>query len=96
MPAFWIVEYFDIIKHVLTGFFAGFVSFLSDALRFEQMEEQFLGFTTSGYSGDRSPDRADAAIWAINELFPALTRKEHKEFKRTKFKRSASAGGWMG
>lgn len=63
--------------------------------RFEQMEEQLLGFTTSGYSGDRSPDRADAAIWAINELFPALTRKEQTGFKRAQFKRASSAGGWM-
>jgi len=39
MPAFWIVEYFDVIEHVLAGFLTGFVSFSSDPLSFEQMEE---------------------------------------------------------
>ena len=39
MPTFWVVEYFDVIEHVLTGIFACFVSFSSDALGFEQMEE---------------------------------------------------------
>jgi len=39
MPAFWIVEYFYVIEHVLAGCLAGFVSFLSDPFSFEQMEE---------------------------------------------------------
>jgi hypothetical protein len=33
--------------------------------------------TTNGYTGDRSPDRADALVWGLNELFPALTRREN-------------------
>ena len=43
---------------------------------FEKLEDQLLGFSTAGYTGDRSPDRADALIWAINELFPTLTRRD--------------------
>jgi len=39
MPAFWIVEYFDVMEQVPTGFLAGFVSFSPDPLSFEQMEE---------------------------------------------------------
>lgn len=42
---------------------------------FEKLEDQLCGMTTAGYSGDRSPDRADALVWGINELFPALTRR---------------------
>lgn len=32
------------------------------------LEDQFCGFTGSGYLGKGSPDRADAAIWAIYDL----------------------------
>jgi hypothetical protein len=36
--------------------------------RFSQLEEQLSNFSTLGYLGDRSPDRADALVWAITEL----------------------------
>jgi hypothetical protein len=36
--------------------------------RFNKMEEQMCLFSTSGYKGDRSPDRADANVWALTEL----------------------------
>jgi phage terminase large subunit-like protein len=32
------------------------------------LEDQLVCFTTDGYVGDRSPDNADAAIWALTEL----------------------------
>lgn len=35
---------------------------------FTQMEDQMAGFTTTGYVGDESPDRADALVWALTEL----------------------------
>lgn len=40
-----------------------------------ELEDQLCSFTTAGYMGDRSPDRADAGIWGLSELFPGLTRK---------------------
>lgn len=45
---------------------------------FTELEGELTAFNTSGYIGDGSPNRADAAIWALAELFPALTapRKE--------------------
>lgn len=45
---------------------------------FSELEGELTAFNTSGYIGDGSPNRADAAIWALAELFPALTapRKE--------------------
>jgi predicted phage terminase large subunit-like protein len=45
---------------------------------FPDLEEELSGFTTNGYTGDRSPNRADAFVWAFTELFPGLTRKEGK------------------
>lgn len=35
---------------------------------FFDLEEQLLAFSASGYTGDRSPDRADALVWAMTEL----------------------------
>ncbi len=36
--------------------------------RFPQLEEQLTNFSTAGYMGDRSPDRADALVWALSSL----------------------------
>jgi len=35
---------------------------------FPELEDQLCGFTTEGYAGNGSPDRADALIWALTEL----------------------------
>jgi hypothetical protein len=35
---------------------------------FAELEDQLCNFATSGYKGSRSPDRADAAIWAVVSL----------------------------
>lgn len=35
---------------------------------FPELEDQLVAFTTDGYVGENSPDRADAAIWALIEL----------------------------
>lgn len=35
---------------------------------FPELEDQMGSFTTSGYQGSGSPDRADALVWAISEL----------------------------
>lgn len=43
---------------------------------FPEMEDQLCAMTTAGYVGSRSPDRADAMIWALASLFPALTKRE--------------------
>lgn len=42
---------------------------------FPELEDQLCNFTTVGYMGPRSPDRADALIWALAALFPGMTRK---------------------
>lgn len=40
--------------------------------RFPDLEEQLVGFTQSGYVGDKSPDRADAMVWGFTHLFPSV------------------------
>lgn len=44
--------------------------------RFPALEDELLEFTTTGYMGTRSPNRADALIWGLTELFPGMTRKK--------------------
>jgi len=49
---------------------------ISHVGHFEDLEDQLQAFTTNGYIGTRSPDRADSLIWSLTALFPALTRKD--------------------
>jgi len=49
--------------------------------RFDDLEDELLAFTTLGYTGSRSPNRADWFVWAIYELFPGLTKKEKDTHK---------------
>lgn len=42
--------------------------------RFKELEDQLCAFTVSGWAGHRSPDRADAMIWGLTELFPGMVR----------------------
>ena len=37
--------------------------------RFAKLEDQLCAFSGAGYGGQGSPDRADAAIWALTHLF---------------------------
>jgi phage terminase large subunit-like protein len=45
---------------------------------FRELETELLSFSTLGYLGQGSPNRADAMVWAFSELFPGLVRKEQK------------------
>ena len=42
--------------------------------QFTQLEEELSAFSTTGYTGKGSPNRADALIWALASLFPAITQ----------------------
>ena len=44
-----------------------------------ELEEELSGFSTTGYIGNGSPNRADAAVWAITELFPHLMKAQIKQ-----------------
>lgn len=38
------------------------------------LEDELCSFTTAGFIGDHSPNRADAAIWALSDLFPDILK----------------------
>jgi hypothetical protein len=44
---------------------------------FPELEDQLCSMSTSGYMGPRSPDRADALVWGLSELFPSLKPRDH-------------------
>ena len=45
---------------------------------FRELEDELTAFTTHGYVGEHSPNRADAMVWGMSELFPQLTKIEQK------------------
>jgi hypothetical protein len=40
---------------------------------FPELEDQLCAFSTADYTGERSPDRADAMIWALTDLMVEAT-----------------------
>lgn len=46
---------------------------------FPKLEDELCAFSTGGYTGPRSPNRADAHIWGLAELFPAMVAKPRAE-----------------
>lgn len=40
--------------------------------QFPELETQMTMMTSSGYQGERSPDRLDAMVWGFTELFPDI------------------------
>lgn len=41
-----------------------------------ELEEELAGFSTHGYIGENSPNRADALVWAITALFPGIVAEQ--------------------
>ena len=39
---------------------------------FAALEDQMTAMTSAGYEGEGSPDRLDALVWALSELFPGM------------------------
>lgn len=63
---------------------------------FRELEDELTGFTTYGYMGDHSPNRADAMIWAFTDIFPELTKPEDiKPAPAAQFIHRPSPNGWM-
>lgn len=61
---------------------------------FRELEDELSAFSTVGYLGDKSPNRADALIWALTELFPAIVsgKRDKKQLDVSAF--MPSAGGY--
>jgi predicted phage terminase large subunit-like protein len=43
---------------------------------FRLLEDELYGFTTHGFMGEHSPNRADAMMWGISDLFPELCKPQ--------------------
>jgi hypothetical protein len=48
---------------------------------FQELEDELCAFSTVGYLGNASPNRADSWIWVLAELFPGMTRGEKKQIR---------------
>jgi hypothetical protein len=57
---------------------------------FPALEDEMIPFTTHGYMGDGSPDRADALIWGLTELFPRVVARSDIPFEKVEFDRQFS------
>ena len=57
-----------------------------------ELEDQLCLFTSGGYEGAGSPDRADALVWSLTELFPGMVRKAADPTPPVNY----GSGGWMG
>jgi phage terminase large subunit-like protein len=62
---------------------------------FPDLEDELCAFTTAGYLGERSPNRADAYVWAFSELFPGMVKKDAEPARQVFRARPAMPGGWM-
>lgn len=64
---------------------------------FPELEDELMAFTTTGYTGEGSPNRADALVWAISELFPGMVQPDRKSDMKvpTSLGMPMTDGGWM-
>jgi len=46
--------------------------------RFNELEDELTAFTTYGFIGELSPNRADAHIWALAALFPGIIKPRNE------------------
>lgn len=64
---------------------------------FASLEDEMVNFGPNGMVGDASPDRVDALVWALTELFPAMVKKVKKPMPQSVVKQTyrAPGTGWM-
>jgi phage terminase large subunit-like protein len=63
---------------------------------FNDLEDELCAFSTFGYMGSGSPNRADALVWALTELFPGLTKPVEKVEEDDEDHMPQGAHAWMG
>ncbi len=71
---------------------------------FPELEEELSGFSTAGYTGDGSPNRADAFVWGMTALFPGMTKapvvQSKPKYQHVRYIEDGGDGrsdsGWMG
>jgi phage terminase large subunit-like protein len=62
---------------------------------FPMLEDEMVNIGPNGMVGNVSPDRADALVWALTELFPALTKKVVKVVEKPKVDTHYHPQSWM-
>lgn len=63
---------------------------------FAELEDELYSFTTMGYIGENSPNRVDAFVWGMSELFPGMVKEEKQKKERMPRNHYSGAGAWMG
>jgi hypothetical protein len=63
---------------------------------FRELEDELSGFSTVGYVGNGSPNRADALVWALTSLFPGIVKGERKKVEYDHRQQGRGAQAWMG
>jgi len=65
---------------------------------FRELEDELVAFSTVGYMGESSPNRADAWIWVLTELFPGIVnvRKDKAAVAPKISPPARGPQGWMG
>jgi phage terminase large subunit-like protein len=48
---------------------------------YPQLEDELCGFTSRGFMGMNSPNRADAFVWAVSEIFPGVVQPKQEKKK---------------
>ena len=65
--------------------------------QFRELEDELSAFSTYGYIGDLSPNRADAWFWVLAELFPGMVKQTPKLKTTTMHQMTGISGNsWMG
>ena len=62
---------------------------------YRELEDELMSFSTVGYIGEKSPNRADAWIWCLTELFPSLIKPTATSIKKASRSVAHGSNGWM-
>lgn len=62
---------------------------------FAELEDELVAFSTVGYMGESSPNRADALIWALTELFPGIVKQKKTPEEKAAVHDIHGEYGWM-
>lgn len=63
---------------------------------YPELEDELVAMSTSGYTGSGSPNRADAAIWALTALFGGIVEEKKERKREPEREEYASSDGWLG
>jgi phage terminase large subunit-like protein len=61
---------------------------------FRELEDELTAFSSLGYTGQNSPNRADALIWGLSELFPGIISARKQKAEKP-MERMAMRDSWM-